>query len=140
MDELTINVSDLLPDVISGNGFPEPRYLNSLPTPRNDPGADALVLNELKTFARRSNTLIVVDFNAPTIIWSSSLADCPESAFDYKLLHVTFPTRILDGQRMNSLDLVLTKSPENIDIAVEEGEPLEPKTEPVKVTSADASS
>ncbi|VDN09132.1 unnamed protein product [Dibothriocephalus latus] len=76
--------------------------------PRNDHEADALLLDGLKAFPVRSNTLIVRDFNVPTINWSSTSADCPESAFDHQPLHttefllltqhVTFPTIIREGQ------------------------------------------
>ncbi len=94
--------------------------------PRTDFEADGILLEELKVFAARPNTVIVGDFNAPTINWSSLSADCPESAFDHQLLHiaesllltqhVSFPTRVREGQRMNCLDLVFTKSHDNIDI------------------------
>ncbi|VDN12365.1 unnamed protein product [Dibothriocephalus latus] len=65
-------------------------------------------------------------FNAPTIYWSFTSADCSELEFNHQPLHltesllltqnVTFPKRILEGQQMNCLNLVLTKSPYNIDI------------------------
>ncbi|VDN23870.1 unnamed protein product [Dibothriocephalus latus] len=55
----------------------------------NDPEADALLLDGFKALATRSNTLIVEDFNVPTIHWISSSADCSESAFDHQLLHIT---------------------------------------------------
>ncbi|BHF80162.1 hypothetical protein SprV_0702328600 [Sparganum proliferum] len=68
----------------------------------------------------------VGDFNAPHINWSSASADCSDAAFDQQLLrtsdnllltqHVMFPTRVREGQQMNCLDLVFTKSSDNIDV------------------------
>ncbi|BHF82745.1 hypothetical protein SprV_0802588400 [Sparganum proliferum] len=94
--------------------------------PRNDPDADAQLLEELRLFSTRPTTLIVGDFNAPHINWSSASADCSEAAFDQQLLrtsdnllltqHVMFPTRVREGQQMNCLDLVFTKSSDNIDV------------------------
>ncbi|BHF63214.1 hypothetical protein SprV_0200620500 [Sparganum proliferum] len=94
--------------------------------PRNDPDADAQLLEELRLFSTRPTTLIVGDFHAPHINWSSASADCSEAAFDQQLLrtsnnllltqHVMFPTRVREGQQMNCLDLVFTKSSDNIDV------------------------
>nr|VZI46053.1 unnamed protein product [Spirometra erinaceieuropaei] len=94
--------------------------------PRNDPDADAQLLEELRLFSTRPTTLIVGDFNAPHINWSSASADCSEAAFDQQLLRtsdnllltqrVMFPKRIQEGQQMNCLDLVFTKSSDNIDV------------------------
>nr|VZI48931.1 unnamed protein product [Spirometra erinaceieuropaei] len=94
--------------------------------PRNDPDADAQLLEELRLFSTRPTTLIVGDFNAPHIDWSSASADCCEAAFDQQLLrtsdnllltqHVMFPTRVREGQQMNCFDLVFTKSSDNIDV------------------------
>nr|VZI04138.1 unnamed protein product [Spirometra erinaceieuropaei] len=94
--------------------------------PRNDPDADAQLLEELRLFSTRPTTLIVGDFNAPHIDWSSASADCSEAAFDQQLLrtsdnllltqHVMFSTRVREGQQMNCLDLVFTKSSDNIDV------------------------
>nr|VZI46975.1 unnamed protein product [Spirometra erinaceieuropaei] len=94
--------------------------------PRNDPEADAQLLEELRLFSMRPATLIVGDFNAPHINWSSASADCSEAAFDQQLVrtsdsllltqHVMFPTRVREGQQMNCLDLVFTKSSDNIDV------------------------
>nr|VZI32829.1 unnamed protein product [Spirometra erinaceieuropaei] len=74
----------------------------------------------------RPTTLIVGDFNAPHINWSSASADCSEAAFDQQLLrtsdnllltqHVMFPTRVREGQQMNCPDLMFTKSSDNIDV------------------------
>nr|VZI11365.1 unnamed protein product [Spirometra erinaceieuropaei] len=94
--------------------------------PRNDPDADAQLLEGLRLFSTRPTTLIVGNFNAPHIVWSSASADCSEAAFDQQLLrttdnllltqHVMFPTRVREGQQMNCLDLVFTKSSDNIDV------------------------
>nr|VZI45693.1 unnamed protein product [Spirometra erinaceieuropaei] len=94
--------------------------------PRNDPDADAQLLEELRLFSMRPATLIVGDFNAPHINWSSASADCSEAAFDQQLLrtsgnllltqHVMFRTRVQESQQMNCLDLVFTKSSDNIDV------------------------
>nr|VZI43127.1 unnamed protein product [Spirometra erinaceieuropaei] len=93
---------------------------------RNDPDADAQLLEELRLFSTRPTTLIVGDFNAPHINRSSASADCSEAAFDQQLLrtsdnllltqHVMFPTRVREGQQMNCLDLVFNKSSDNIDV------------------------
>nr|VZI44070.1 unnamed protein product [Spirometra erinaceieuropaei] len=94
--------------------------------PRNDPDADAQLLEELRLFSTRPTTLIVGDFNAPHIDWSPASADCSETTFDQQLLrtsdnllltqHVMFPTRVREGQQMNYLDLVFTKSSDNINV------------------------
>ncbi|BHF63952.1 hypothetical protein SprV_0200694800 [Sparganum proliferum] len=94
--------------------------------PRNDSDADAHLLEELRLFSTRPTTLIVGDFNAPHINCSSASADCSEAAFDQQLLRtsdnllltqrVMFPTRVREGQQMNCLDLVFTKSSDNIDV------------------------
>ncbi|BHF81444.1 hypothetical protein SprV_0702457400 [Sparganum proliferum] len=93
--------------------------------PRSDPEADARLLEELGRFALRPDVLIMGDFNAPLIDWSSLHARGPELAFDRRFLdmalrsfltqHVLFPTRVREGQQSNCLDLVLTKSMDSID-------------------------
>nr|VZI50477.1 unnamed protein product [Spirometra erinaceieuropaei] len=93
--------------------------------PRNDPEADARLLEELGRFALRPDVLIMGDFNAPLINWSSLYARGTELAFDRHFLdmalrsfltqHVLFPTRAREGQQSNCLDLVLTKSMHSID-------------------------
>ncbi|BHF63156.1 hypothetical protein SprV_0200614600 [Sparganum proliferum] len=93
---------------------------------RNDPDTDAQLLEELGLFSTRLNTLIVGDFNSPPINWNSISADCSETALDRQLLrtsdnlfltqHVVFPTRVSEVQQMNCLNLVFTKSSENIDV------------------------
>nr|VZI10689.1 unnamed protein product [Spirometra erinaceieuropaei] len=93
--------------------------------PRSDPEADARLLEELGRFALRPDVLIMGDFNAPLIDWSSLYARGPELAFDRRFLdmalrsfltqHVLFPTRVREGQQSNCLDLVLTKSMDSID-------------------------
>nr|VZI26708.1 unnamed protein product [Spirometra erinaceieuropaei] len=93
--------------------------------PRSDPEADARLLEELGRFALRPDVLIMGDFNAPLIDWSSLYARGPELAFDRRFLdmalrsfltqHVLFPTRAREGQQSNCLDLVLTKSMDSID-------------------------
>ncbi|BHF63433.1 hypothetical protein SprV_0200642500 [Sparganum proliferum] len=109
-----------------GTGLSKLRYLDSISPPRNDSDADAQLLEELRLFSTRPNTIIVGDFNAPRINWSSSSADCSEAEFDQQLLrssdnllltqHVIFPTRVCEGQQMNCLDLVFTKSFDSIDV------------------------
>ncbi|BHF74006.1 hypothetical protein SprV_0401709000 [Sparganum proliferum] len=93
--------------------------------PRSDPEADARLLEELGRFALRPDVLIMGDFNAPLIDWSSLYARGPELAFDRRLVdmavwsfltqHVLFPTMVREGQQSNCLDLVLTKSMDSID-------------------------
>nr|VZI50959.1 unnamed protein product [Spirometra erinaceieuropaei] len=93
--------------------------------PRNDPDADAQLLEELRLFSTRPTSLIVGDFNAPHIGWSAASADCSEAAFDQQLLYtsdnlfltqyVIIPTRVREGQQMNCLDLLFTQSSDKID-------------------------
>nr|VZI50532.1 unnamed protein product [Spirometra erinaceieuropaei] len=93
--------------------------------PRSGPEADARLLEELGRFALRPDVLIMGDFNAPLIDWSSLYARGPEVAFDRRFLdmalrsfltqHVLFPTRAREGQQSNCLGLVLTKSMDSID-------------------------
>uniref|UniRef100_A0A0X3PXH1 Reverse transcriptase domain-containing protein n=1 Tax=Schistocephalus solidus TaxID=70667 RepID=A0A0X3PXH1_SCHSO len=69
--------------------------------------------------------MIMGDFNAPGINWSTVQSSCPKSTFDYVFLqktlnalltqHVPFPTRTREGQRANCLDLVFTKTSGSID-------------------------
>ncbi|VDL92039.1 unnamed protein product [Schistocephalus solidus] len=64
--------------------------------------------------------MIMGEFNAPHIDWSSACAHYPQLAFDGCLLsttlkpllkqHFNFPTRVREGQQANCLDLILTKS------------------------------
>ncbi|BHF71211.1 hypothetical protein SprV_0401426600 [Sparganum proliferum] len=54
--------------------------------PRSDPEADARLLEELGRFALRPDVLIMGDFNAPLIDWSSLHARGPELAFDRRFL------------------------------------------------------
>ncbi|BHF62260.1 hypothetical protein SprV_0200524100 [Sparganum proliferum] len=87
--------------------------------------ADARLLEELEKFATRPDILIMGDFNAPHIDWSSTHANSSEQTFDGSFLntalnlfltqHVMLPTRVREGQQANCLDLVLTKSEDSID-------------------------
>ncbi|BHF78268.1 hypothetical protein SprV_0602138100 [Sparganum proliferum] len=93
--------------------------------PRRDNMADARLLEELEKFATRADILIMGDFNAPHIDWSSTHANSSEQTFDMSFLntalklfltqHVMLPTRVREGQQANCLDLVLTKSQDSID-------------------------
>nr|VZI51626.1 unnamed protein product [Spirometra erinaceieuropaei] len=93
--------------------------------PRNDPTSDAPLIEDLERFSIRSKVLIMGDFNAPLIDWSSAYASGPDHAFDRRLLdmtfklfltqHVSFPTRVREGQQSNCLDLLLTKSLDSVD-------------------------
>nr|VZI20893.1 unnamed protein product [Spirometra erinaceieuropaei] len=93
--------------------------------PRRDNMADARLLEELEKFATRPDILIMGDFNAPHIDWSSTHANSSEQTFDRSLLitalkifitqHVMLPTRVREGQQANCLYLVLTKSQDSID-------------------------
>nr|VZI43841.1 unnamed protein product [Spirometra erinaceieuropaei] len=93
--------------------------------PRRDNMADARLLEELEKFATRPDILIMGDFNAPHINWSSTHANGSEQTFDRSFLntalklfltqHVMLPTRVREGQQANCLDLVLTKSQDSID-------------------------
>ncbi|BHF67014.1 hypothetical protein SprV_0301003700 [Sparganum proliferum] len=93
--------------------------------PRRDNMADTRLLEELEKFATRPDILIMGDFNAPHIDWSSTHANSSEQTFDMSFLntalklfltqHVMLPTRVREGQRANCLDLVLTKSQDSID-------------------------
>nr|VZI33326.1 unnamed protein product [Spirometra erinaceieuropaei] len=87
--------------------------------------ADARLLEELEKFATRPGILIMGDFNAPHIDWSSIHANSSEQTFDRGFLntalklfltqHVMLPTRVREDQQANCLDLVLTKSQGSID-------------------------
>nr|VZI32094.1 unnamed protein product [Spirometra erinaceieuropaei] len=87
--------------------------------------ADARLLEELEKFATRPDILIMGDFNAPHIDWSSTHANSSEQTFDRSFLnttlklfltqHVMLPTRVRESQQANCLDLVLTKSQDSID-------------------------
>nr|VZI34892.1 unnamed protein product [Spirometra erinaceieuropaei] len=87
--------------------------------------ADARLLEEPEKFVTRPDILIMGDFNAPYIDWSSTHANSSEQNFDRSFLntalklfltqHVMLPTRVHDGQQANCLDLVLTKSQDSID-------------------------
>ncbi|BHF62021.1 hypothetical protein SprV_0100500200 [Sparganum proliferum] len=87
--------------------------------------ADTRLLEELEKFATRPDILIMGDFNAPHIDWSSTHANSSEQTFDMSFLntalklfltqHVMLPTRVREGQQANCFDLVLTKSQDSID-------------------------
>ncbi|BHF67229.1 hypothetical protein SprV_0301025400 [Sparganum proliferum] len=92
--------------------------------PRRDNMADARLLEELEKFATRPDILIMGDFSAPHIDWSSTHANSSVQTFDsflntalksFLTQHVMLPTRVREGQQANCLDLVLTKSQDSID-------------------------
>ncbi|VDL93344.1 unnamed protein product [Schistocephalus solidus] len=93
--------------------------------PRRDPVADAFLLEVLEKIATWSDILIMGNFNAPQIDWSLAYAHSSDLAFDGCLLsttlnplliqHITFQTRVREGQKVNFLDLVLMKSQDGID-------------------------
>ncbi|BHF78051.1 hypothetical protein SprV_0602116100 [Sparganum proliferum] len=56
-------------------------------TPRRDNMADARLLEELEKFATRPDILIMGDFNAPHIDWSSTHANSSEQTFDMSFLN-----------------------------------------------------
>nr|VZH99095.1 unnamed protein product [Spirometra erinaceieuropaei] len=110
--------------------------------PRRDNMADARLLEELEKFATRPDILIMGDFNAPHIDWSSTHTNSSEQTFDRSFLntalklfltqHVMLPTRVREGQQANCLDLVLTKSQDSID-EVSCLPPLGPDEIPAKI-------
>ncbi|BHF59701.1 hypothetical protein SprV_0100266200 [Sparganum proliferum] len=110
---------------IKAPGSPSLDVLTVYRPPRNDPMVDARLIEDLERFSIRSDVLIMGDFNAPLIDWSSACASGPDHAFDRRLLdttlklfltqHVSFPTRVREGQQSNCLDLLLTKSLDSID-------------------------
>nr|VZI25408.1 unnamed protein product [Spirometra erinaceieuropaei] len=110
---------------IKAPGSPSLDILMVYRPPRNDPTADARLIEDLERFSIRSEVLIMGDFNAPLIDWSSAYASGPDHAFDRRLLdmtfkffltqHVSFPTRVREGQQSNCLDLLLTKSLDSVD-------------------------
>nr|VZI01090.1 unnamed protein product [Spirometra erinaceieuropaei] len=121
---------------IKAPGPPSLDTLTFYRPPRNDPTADARLIEDLERFSIRSEVLIMGDFNAPLIDWSSAYASGPEHAFDRRLLdmtfkffltqHVSFPTRVREGQQSNCLDLLLTKehlARQSAEVAVESGVP-----------------
>nr|VZI16962.1 unnamed protein product [Spirometra erinaceieuropaei] len=109
---------------IKAPGSPSPDILMVYRPPRNDPTADARLIEDLERFSIRSEVLIMGDFNAPLIDWSSVYASGPDHAFDRRLLdmifklfltqHVSFPTRVREGQQSNCLNLLLTKSLDSV--------------------------
>ncbi|BHF66677.1 hypothetical protein SprV_0200969900 [Sparganum proliferum] len=113
----------LLP--IKAPGSPSLDVLAVYRPPRNDPTVDARLIEDLERFSIRSNVLIMGDFNAPLIDWSSACASGPDHAFDRRLLdmtlklfltqHVSFRTRVREGQQSDCLDLLLTKSLDSTD-------------------------
>ncbi|BHF77629.1 hypothetical protein SprV_0602073700 [Sparganum proliferum] len=86
---------------------------------------DTRLLEELEKFATRPDILIMGNFNAPHIDWSSSHANSSEQTFDGSFLnkalklfltqHIMLPIRVREGQRANCLDLVLMKSKDSTD-------------------------
>nr|VZH90233.1 unnamed protein product [Spirometra erinaceieuropaei] len=110
---------------IKAPGSPSLDILTVYRPPRNDPTADARLIEDLERFSIRSEVLIMGDFNAPLIDWSSAYASGSDHAFDRRLLdmtfklfltqHVSFPTRVREGQQSNCLDLLLTKSLDSVD-------------------------
>ncbi|BHF72724.1 hypothetical protein SprV_0401579400 [Sparganum proliferum] len=86
---------------------------------------DVRLLDELEKFATRPDIVIMGDFDAPHIDWSSTHANNSETTFDGSFLytalklfltqHVMLPTRVREGQQANCLALVLTKSQDSID-------------------------
>jgi hypothetical protein len=86
-------------------------------------GLQSLV--RLKRYCSHGNTLVLGDFNAPSIDWNSYCCEAPTDSFDTKLLesvldvnliqHVQTPTRLQLNQEHNILDLVL--SPYEDDVA-----------------------
>nr|VZI50709.1 unnamed protein product [Spirometra erinaceieuropaei] len=82
--------------------------------------AGALLLEELAKFATRPDIQIMGDFDALHIDRSSAHAISSEQTFDVSLVnttlklfltpHVMFPTGVREGQQVNCLDHVLTKS------------------------------
>nr|VZH99101.1 unnamed protein product [Spirometra erinaceieuropaei] len=123
-DKLSCN-SEAIWLTIKAPGSPSLDILTVYRPPRNDPTADARLIEDLERFSLRSEVLIMGDFNAPLIDWSSAYASGPDHAFDRRLLgmtfklfltqHVSFPTRVREGQQSNCLDLLLTKSLDSVD-------------------------
>ncbi|VDL85767.1 unnamed protein product [Schistocephalus solidus] len=93
--------------------------------PPNIPSeADELLLNFFNEVASHQEVLIAGDFNAPTEDWvnlkvggvltsfSSNLMDLN---LDQPLVQVNIPTRFIENQRANYLDLIFTEDFSNID-------------------------
>nr|VZI47271.1 unnamed protein product [Spirometra erinaceieuropaei] len=110
---------------IKAPGSPSLDILTVYRPPRNDPTADAHLIEDLERFSIRSEVLMMGDFNASLIDWSSAYASGSDHAFDRRLLDMTiklfltqrvsFPTRVREGQQSNCLDLLLTKSLDSVD-------------------------
>ncbi|VDL89436.1 unnamed protein product [Schistocephalus solidus] len=93
--------------------------------PRRDPVAYAYLLEELEKIATWLYILIMGDFNAPHIDWSSTCAHSSDLDIDGCLLstklkllliqNFTFPARVCEAQQADCLDLVLMKSHDSID-------------------------
>nr|VZI51988.1 unnamed protein product [Spirometra erinaceieuropaei] len=70
--------------------------------PRNDPTADARLIEDPERLSIRSDVLIMGDFNAPLVDWSSAYASGPDHAFDRRLLDMTLKSldRAVDGDNV----------------------------------------
>ncbi|VDN26222.1 unnamed protein product [Dibothriocephalus latus] len=89
-------------------------------TPRRDSVVDSSLLEVLAKISKRLGILIVCNFNAPRLDWSSAWAHSSGLAFDgclqsrniksFLTQYATFPTDVHDGQQANCLELVLPKS------------------------------
>nr|VZH95512.1 unnamed protein product [Spirometra erinaceieuropaei] len=78
--------------------------------PRNDPTADARLIEDLERFSIRSDVLIIGDFNAPLIDWSSAYASDPNHAFYQRLLDMTL--KVIEAWNALPTDVVMSTSAE----------------------------
>jgi hypothetical protein len=82
------------------------------------------ILQQIEKYGQNNQCLILGDFNAPSIDWDTLQVYSSGNPFCHSLLnvilerclvqHVSQPTRIVPGQTANILDLVLTRSTEDV--------------------------
>jgi len=101
--------------------------------PGQEKAIDDSLFRELEDIVKRKSVLILGDFNAPSINWSSSCAIGNNAHYQSRLLdfaldnflmqHVCVPTRDVPGQTANCLDLIFTLDDDDIS-ELERGAPL----------------
>jgi hypothetical protein len=94
-------------------------------SPTQQSTTDDLLLSELKNICKQKESIIIGDFNAPSIDWSMNYTN-NEVGFDRKLLNFALDnflyqnvkdnTRFRDGQTPHCLDLIFTNDEESIQL------------------------
>ena len=91
---------------------------------RSPSSAGLLTLEKIEMWRKKSDCLILGDFNAPNICWPELSYSSSSESFDASLLnwsleasmsqHVLEPTRRIPGQQENILDLVFSSKPSDV--------------------------